>query len=350
MNVREGELIWTKKEAVKSVLLYTLNLVILLLIAGLLLFWDNLGAFGQTFRENRANFLYVMFCTLLLVWILYFYFFFEHRRMLTDGRNIALVFTVLDFSVLVSFLFGNYLHIYARPVALCALLMLVLLGRRDAIFVNMVCAILLFVIDAFSDSSVTANSVYSSFIIAFTAGMIAIFFGNKAKTRFQIVGIGLIIVIPVDVIIFLLEISGLAGGGVSLPTEATGLERVLTQMGFGLLGGIMSAVLFLAFLPVFESVFNCLTVFRLRELTSPDAKLLKKLKEEAPGTFNHSMVVAQLAEACATALGEDVDFTRAAAFYHDVGKLHQPEYFTENQGEYNLHDELTPELSADIIR
>ena len=176
MNVREGELIWTKKEAVKSVLLYTLNLVILLLIAGLLLFWDNLGAFGQTFRENRANFLYVMFCTLLLVWILYFYFFFEHRRMLTDGRNIALVFTVLDFSVLVSFLFGNYLHIYARPVALCALLMLVLVGRRDAIFVNMVCAILLFVIDAFSDSSVTANSVYSSFIIAFTAGMIAIFF------------------------------------------------------------------------------------------------------------------------------------------------------------------------------
>ena len=351
MNVREGELVWTKKETVKSVLLFTLNFAAIVLIVGLrLLFSADEGTIAQTFRENRANYLYIIFCILLLVWIVYFYFFFENRRILTDGRSIALVFTVLDFSLVISFLFGSYVHIYARPAALCALLMLILVGRREAIFMNIVCAILLFIVDAFSENSMTANSMYSSFIIAFTAGMIAIFFGNKAKTRFQIVGIGLIIVIPIDVIVFLLEVSGLAGGAPSLPTEATGLERVLTQMGYGLLGGIMSAVLFLAFLPVFESVFNCLTVFRLRELTSSDAKLLKKLKEEAPGTFNHSMVVAQLAEACAAALGEDVDFTRAAAFYHDVGKLHQPEYFTENQGEYNLHDELTPELSADIIR
>jgi putative nucleotidyltransferase with HDIG domain len=97
-------------------------------------------------------------------------------------------------------------------------------------------------------------------------------------------------------------------------------------------------------------MFNCLTVYRLRELTSHDAKLLKKLRAEAPGTFNHSVSVAQLAESCAAALGENADYARAAAYYHDVGKLHQPEYFTENQGDYNLHDELTPELSADIIR
>jgi putative nucleotidyltransferase with HDIG domain len=62
------------------------------------------------------------------------------------------------------------------------------------------------------------------------------------------------------------------------------------------------------------------------------------------------MMVAQLAEASAAAIGENVDFARAAALYHDVGKLHYPEHFTENQGDYNLHDELTPELSADIIR
>lgn len=256
---------------------------------------------------------------------------------------------MLDLCLVVSFLFGK-IDVYARPVALCALLVFILVGRRDAIFMNMICAILLFIIDTFGDGAVTPTSIYSSFIIAFTAGMIAIFFGNKAKTRFQVVGIGLIIVIPVDFIIFLLEISGLAGGSSAVTGTVTGWEHVLTQMGYGLLGGIMSAILFLALLPVFEYVFNCLTVFRLRELTSSDAKLLKKLKEEAPGTFNHSMMVAQLAEACAAALGEDVDFTRAAALYHDVGKLHQPEYFTENQGEYNLHDELTPELSADIIR
>ena len=112
----------------------------------------------------------------------------------------------------------------------------------------------------------------------------------------------------------------------------------------------MSTVIFLAVLPIYEYSFNCLTSFRLRELTSSDAKLLKKLKEEAPGTYNHSMMVAQLAEASAAAIGENVDYARAAALYHDVGKLHYPEHFTENQGDYNLHDELTPELSADIIR
>lgn len=349
MNIREGELIWTKKEVVKSVLLFMLHFFVMILIVGALLLGNKMGSFSETIKANRTNYLYIVFCILLLVWILYFYFFFEDRRMLTSGRSIALAFTALDLCLVVSFLFGK-IDIYARPVALCALLVFILVGRRDAIFMNMICAILLFIIDTFGDGAVTPTSIYSSFIIAFTAGMIAIFFGNKAKTRFQVVGIGLIIVIPVDFIIFLLEISGLAGGSSAVTGTVTGWEHVLTQMGYGLLGGIMSAILFLALLPVFEYVFNCLTVFRLRELTSSDAKLLKKLKEEAPGTFNHSMMVAQLAEACAAALGEDVDFTRAAALYHDVGKLHQPEYFTENQGEYNLHDELTPELSADIIR
>ena len=349
MNIREGELIWTKKEVVKSVLLFMLNFFVMILIVGALLLGNKMGSFSETIKANRTNYLYIVFCILLLVWILYFYFFFEDRRLLTSGRSTALAFTALDLCLVVSFLFGK-IDIYARPVALCALLVFILVGRRDAIFMNMICAILLFIIDTFGDGAVTPTSIYSSFIIAFTAGMIAIFFGNKAKTRFQVVGIGLIIVIPVDFIIFLLEISGLAGGSSVVTGTVTGWEHVLTQMGYGLLGGIMSAILFLALLPVFEYVFNCLTVFRLRELTSSDAKLLKKLKEEAPGTFNHSMMVAQLAEACAAALGEDVDFTRAAALYHDVGKLHQPEYFTENQGEYNLHDELTPELSADIIR
>lgn len=349
MNIREGELIWTKKEVIKSVLLFMLHFFVMILIVGALLLGNKLGSFSETIKANRTNYLYIVFCILLLVWILYFYFFFEDRRMLSSGRSIALIFAVLDLCLVVSFLFGK-IDIYARPVALCALLVFMLVGRRAAIFMNMICAILLFIIDAFADSGVTPTSIYSSFIIAFTAGMIAIFFGNKAKTRFQVVGIGLFIVLPVDFIIFLLEISGLAGGASEAAGAVTGWEHVLTQMGYGLLGGVMSAILFLALLPVFECVFNCLTVFRLRELTSSDAKLLKKLKEEAPGTFNHSMMVAQLAEACAAALGEDVDFTRAAAFYHDVGKLHQPEYFTENQGEYNLHDELTPELSADIIR
>ena len=75
-----------------------------------------------------------------------------------------------------------------------------------------------------------------------------------------------------------------------------------------------------------------------------------RLKQEAPGTFNHSLIVAQLSETCAVAIGENAELARAAAYYHDIGKLKQPDCFTENQTGYNVHDELTPELSADIIR
>jgi hypothetical protein len=91
-------------------------------------------------------------------------------------------------------------------------------------------------------------------------------------------------------------------------------------------------------------------VFRLRELTSDEAKLIKRLKTEASGTYHHSVTVAQIVESCAREIGEDAELARACAFYHDVGKLKNPEMFTENQVDFNLHNELTPELSVDIIR
>jgi len=267
--------------------------------------------------------------------------------MLATGKNITLLFMVLDLYFVLAWVIGTYIDIFARPVALVALLMYVLIGRRSAIFMNIISALLVFVIDTFAGGMSADNAYYSSLLISFSAGMMAIFLCGYAKTRFRVVSVGVFIVIPMDIAIFLLEISTLLDG------SAGGLsawQSIFLHMGYGLFGGVMSTVIFLALLPVFEVVFNCLTVYRLRELTGSDAKILKKMKEEAPGTYNHSRMVAQLAEACAAAIGENVDQARAAAMYHDVGKLHYPEHFTENQGEYNLHDELTPELSADIIR
>jgi putative nucleotidyltransferase with HDIG domain len=292
----------------------------------------------------------MLFCLILLAGILYFYFLFENRAVLSSGKNITLMFTALGLYLILAMLIGTKFHVYARPTAMVALLIFALVGRREAIFMNIICALTTFIVDNFSTAEVVANNIYSSLFISFSAGMIAIFFFDKAKTRFQVVKIGLAIVIPVSLIIFLLEISAILNGDVTNITEISDFSVVWESMGFGLFGGVGSVVLFLAVLPVFESIFNCLTAFRVRELTGHDAKLLKKLQTEASGTYNHSNAVAQLAEACAAALGEDVDYARAAALYHDVGKLRQPEYFTENQWGTNAHDELTPELSADIVR
>lgn len=352
-NTPEKKVEWNRGIAARSVFLFAVYLLVLLGLIALALVWQNgLSEFENTLVDHRANYLYIAFCAVLLIWILYLYFFFENRALLCDAKKISLVFVMLYVCFCLSVIFGMYINVYARPIALLALLSFMLIGRKDAVFVNVIFSVLLFIFDNFVTTSATSVSVYSTFVITFVAGMLAIFFGHKAKTRFQVVKIGVMIVIPVEAIIFLLELSFLTNDGqvVSGVLTESSWRNIFTQMGFGVLGGLSSAILFLTILPVFEGLFNCLTPFRLRELTSSDARLLKKLKEEAPGTYNHSVIVAQLAEALAESLGEDADYARAAAFYHDVGKLHQPDYFTENQGDYNLHDELTPELSADIIR
>lgn len=342
MDQQRSKIILTKKEIVTSVLLFVLNLIIISGLSIGLMIWGN-TAVDEVI--SHGSYFYVIFCALLFVTMLYLYLLYENKEVLVSPSKISLIFAVVVIYLLVSFVVGHYFSIYARPVALGALLTVLLIGRREAIFVNVICALLMFMIDNFS-VSVLRTECYTALLICFSAGTLSAFLGQGLKTRLQAIGVGVIVIIPIAAIIFLLEVSMLQGG-----VENGGFfERVVTNMGYGVFGGISSVILFLAFLPVLEWIFNCITAFRLRELTNHDSKLLKKLREEASGTFNHTTTVAQIAEACAGALGEDVALARAAAYYHDVGKLHQPEYFTENQGDYNPHDELTPELSADIIR
>jgi hypothetical protein len=103
-------------------------------------------------------------------------------------------------------------------------------------------------------------------------------------------------------------------------------------------------------LPFIDNFLNIPTIFRLRELEKLDSPLLEKLKNQANGTFNHSIGVADLAVAAAKEVGADENLCRIAALYHDVGKMDHPEYFTENQLGTNKHDELSPAMSAAMIR
>lgn len=121
-------------------------------------------------------------------------------------------------------------------------------------------------------------------------------------------------------------------------------------MIFGVLNGIFSSVLTLGLLPMIESVFGVTTSIKLLELSNPNQPLLKKLMLEAPGTYHHSIMVGNLGEAAAEAVGADGLIVRIGAYYHDVGKIKRPYFFTENQfnGE-NPHDKISPTLSALII-
>ncbi|MCL6547837.1 MAG: HDIG domain-containing protein, partial [Alicyclobacillus sp.] len=122
------------------------------------------------------------------------------------------------------------------------------------------------------------------------------------------------------------------------------------HVGLGALNGIVSAVLTMGILPFFESAFGVLTAIHLLELSNPNNPLLRKVLLEAPGTYHHSLIVGNLAEAAAEIVGADPLICRVGAYYHDVGKTRRPLFFVENQmTKENPHDKIAPSLSHLII-
>lgn len=119
---------------------------------------------------------------------------------------------------------------------------------------------------------------------------------------------------------------------------------------FTLIGGILSAILTIGLLPLFENLFGIVTTIKLLELSNPNNPLLKKLLVEAPGTYHHSILVGNLAEVAAEVVNGNPVLARVSAYYHDIGKTKRPYFFRENQiGKENPHDKISPNLSTLII-
>lgn len=128
------------------------------------------------------------------------------------------------------------------------------------------------------------------------------------------------------------------------------ITQNLINCAIGFAGGILSAILAIGILPVFEQLFDIITPMKLLELSNPNQPLLKKMLFEAPGTYHHSVLVGNLAEAAANEIGANAVLTRTGAYYHDIGKIKRPYFFKENQiTNDNPHDKITPKLSTLII-
>jgi putative nucleotidyltransferase with HDIG domain len=124
---------------------------------------------------------------------------------------------------------------------------------------------------------------------------------------------------------------------------------LLASSIFAAVMGIVSVIIAVGSLPFWEAAFEANTPHRLLELTNPNNEALRRLMIEAPGTYHHSLIVANLAETAAYEIGANTALARAGAYYHDIGKLKNPQMFSENQSGYNVHDDLAPETSAKII-
>lgn len=131
---------------------------------------------------------------------------------------------------------------------------------------------------------------------------------------------------------------------------SSNLSEVLTKSAITFMGGVLGGIFALGILPFLEGTFNEVTTLKLLELSNPNHPLLKKLLMEAPGTYHHSMLVANLAEMASEEVGANSVIVRIGSYYHDIGKTERPYFFGENQmGGDNPHTHMTPNLSAKII-
>ena len=180
-----------------------------------------------------------------------------------------------------------------------------------------------------------------SFVLFALVGSLAGIFGvGKVRSRSVLLAMGGIVAVA-----NLIAISAIS----FLNAEPRGWDFAADALG-GLAGGWFVAMLVAVILPIFEHFFHVTTDIRLLELSNQNLPLLRALALEAPGTYQHSLMLGTLAEAAAEAIGADAMLARVAGYYHDIGKIRMPDYFIENQPKgANRHDKLEPSMSALII-
>jgi len=220
--------------------------------------------------------------------------------------------------------------VFALPVPLAAMLATLLISAREGMLMAILTAMAAVLLGFSGGSAVVAMLVWS------VAAVTAMDFMTDRRALFYVGA-------------FLVTIGSVIGFTSALAAGAP-LDDVLTAGMWGAAGGMISAILGYGLLPFFEYIFGVTTDIRLLELGNPGHPLLKELMVKAPGTYSHSVLTANLAEAAAEGIGANALLARVGAYYHDIGKTRRPGFFVENQaGGENPHDSTTPTLSALII-
>jgi len=265
----------------------------------------------------------------------------NYPKVFASNRQLFLLVTLAIIPLLFSRVFDLWqlntdsrLHdwlLYPLFVPLAAILTCYLMGPKIAAFSAVLITVALTISETLDLQGMLLNIV---------ASLIAILESRSLKNRKEIFGVAFKAFLGCIWVIIAFHLYQ------NTVFDITILGDLLSAFVF-LLG---TALLVLGLLPLFESTFNVVTDVTLMEYLDPSHPLLRRLSMEAPGTYQHSLVVGTLAEAAALSIGANGLFCRVATLYHDIGKMVMPHYFTENQmGEVNVHKLLTPVESAQAI-
>ncbi|MFE8695389.1 HD family phosphohydrolase [Cytobacillus sp. FJAT-53684] len=282
--------------------------------------------------------------TLIILAALYYYFY--ELKVHADTKQSYLLLFGIIFALSILLMKGiSFFHefkyseiSYIFPAAMGAMLIKILIDERMAVLFTIIMGICGTII--FNEGS-TGTFHVSAGIYIICSGIAGVLFLTKQNQRAKILQAGMLVAGVNIIVIFSLMF--LRNG------QYDGIEYGFYVI-IGLISGITSAVLTIGLLPFFEAGFGILSTMRLIELSSPNHPLLRKILTEAPGTYHHSVMVANLSESACEAIGANGLLARVGCYYHDIGKTKRPQFFIENQMNIeNPHDRIPPQTSKNII-
>ncbi|WP_333887058.1 HD family phosphohydrolase [Clostridium sp.] len=263
---------------------------------------------------------------LLLQWM---YIYKYHEKVFQDVKLIVMINILNCTAILLSRIVGM-ISPFLVPITFIPMIMALLVNHRISLTLGVLNCVLINVASGFNlDITILAivNSVVGSIIL------------KKMQQRNDI--------LIASLYVFIINVTLTFSMGFLVSSNILDVVQRSIYTGSA---SIVSGILVIGFLPLFESAFDIVTTIKLLELSNPNAPLLKRLLMEAPGTYHHSIMVGNLAEVAAEEVGGNSLLARVAAYYHDIGKIKRPYFFKENQlGKDNPHDKLTPNLSTLII-
>ena len=263
----------------------------------------------------------------------------EKHQILNDTPRMLLLFVIMIISLGLCIL-ARLINAYLAPVLLCGMLVTVLLGVRPGLLCNAAMTLLVAFLAAGGSEEYTEKMVLMICTGIISGSITVLTISHRINgNRFRVLIAGVVACL-IDFVTIL---------SVGLMT-ANNLSGALANAIYRVGGTLISTLLCIALQPLLEMIFNLPTPMKLMELSNPNQPLLRRLLLEAPGTYHHSTLVANLAEAAAEAVGANPLLARVGGYYHDVGKLRRPLYFRENQlGGQNAHDHADPRVSAAIV-
>ena len=268
----------------------------------------------------------------------------DTQERISTLKKCLICYSIIFLSVMVSCILCSYVTPGAIVTSAVTMMVAVLTNRKLGIYSTFVAIGVMLAIVRSSTHALDVEDysidVLGGLLISLIMSLFLTFLVGKEYSRLRLTWGTILIAIATSPLAGLYSILG----------HGFSIEAIGNAILYRLIGGMMAVAIFIVFLPLYESIFAVWTNFKLAEVCSPSQPLLKELKEKAPGTYNHSINVANLVESCAIAINLNPYMARTCAYFHDIGKMNHPEYFTENQKDgRNPHNDLIPEVSVNMI-